>query len=156
MNHLLWLQVSKLVVSHDGRYLFTTGGSDASVHMWEVNVKSVFTWISFCRCTTAKNKQQIEGFWPEWCIWTIYHCRDTPFWLETLEINTNQPPHPVPKIQTKRKILTNQPNQTKQNNNIKILDILESSFGISLKGIYISSVSLEWRSHEPKGCTSLL
>ena len=28
---------------------------------------------------------QYEGFRPGWCILTIYHCRDTPFWLETLE-----------------------------------------------------------------------
>ena len=24
-----------------------------------------------------------KGFQPEWCILTIYHCRDIPFWLET-------------------------------------------------------------------------
>ena len=28
----------------------------------------------------------IEGFRPEWCICTICHCRDTPFWSETLYI----------------------------------------------------------------------
>ena len=28
----------------------------------------------------------IEGFRPEWYILTIYHCRDKPFWLETLEL----------------------------------------------------------------------
>ena len=27
-----------------------------------------------------------EGFRPEWCISTIYHCRDIPFWLETLDL----------------------------------------------------------------------
>ena len=32
----------------------------------------------------------------------------------------------------------------------------ESSFGIGLKGMYISFMNLEWRSHEPKGNTSLL
>ena len=26
-----------------------------------------------------------EGFQSEWCISTINHCRDTPFWLETLD-----------------------------------------------------------------------
>ena len=31
-----------------------------------------------------------------------------------------------------------------------------SSFGIGLKGMCISSVDIEWRSHEPKGCASLL
>ena len=25
-----------------------------------------------------------EDFRPEWDISTIYHCKDTPFWLETL------------------------------------------------------------------------
>ena len=32
------------------------------------------------------NWYQIEGFRPEWYISTIYHCRDIPFWLETLEM----------------------------------------------------------------------
>ena len=32
----------------------------------------------------------------------------------------------------------------------------ESSLGVGLKGMYMSSVSWEWRSHEPKGCTCLL
>ena len=27
-----------------------------------------------------------EGFQPEWCISTIYHCRDTPFWSVTLDL----------------------------------------------------------------------
>ena len=27
-----------------------------------------------------------KGFRPEWCISTIYHCRDTPFWWETLNL----------------------------------------------------------------------
>ncbi|KAL8575873.1 hypothetical protein ACOMHN_014878 [Nucella lapillus] len=29
--------VSNIVVSHDGSYVFTAGGADASVHMWEIN-----------------------------------------------------------------------------------------------------------------------
>ena len=29
---------------------------------------------------------EIEGFQPEWCISTIYHAWDTPFWLGTLEM----------------------------------------------------------------------
>ena len=28
----------------------------------------------------------IEGFQPEKYIWTTYHCRDIPFWLETLNM----------------------------------------------------------------------
>ena len=30
--------------------------------------------------------QDIESFWPEWCISIIYHAWDTPFWLGTLEL----------------------------------------------------------------------
>ena len=33
----------------------------------------------------------IEGFRPEWYISTIYHCRDAPFWSETLDIFFRQP-----------------------------------------------------------------
>ncbi|PVD31166.1 hypothetical protein C0Q70_06577 [Pomacea canaliculata] len=33
--------VTNLVVSHDGRYLFTAGGLDATVHMWEVNINAL-------------------------------------------------------------------------------------------------------------------
>ena len=28
----------------------------------------------------------IEGFWPEWCLSTIYHAWDTPFWLGILDM----------------------------------------------------------------------
>lgn len=31
--------VANMVCSYDGRYLFTAGGPDATVHMWEVNIK---------------------------------------------------------------------------------------------------------------------
>ena len=30
--------------------------------------------------------QNIEDFRPERCISTIYHCKDIPFWSETLDI----------------------------------------------------------------------
>ncbi|KAK6192834.1 hypothetical protein SNE40_004236 [Patella caerulea] len=33
--------VSNLVCSYDGRYLFTAGGSDSAVHMWEVNINAL-------------------------------------------------------------------------------------------------------------------
>ena len=33
-----------------------------------------------------KHTHNIEGFKPEWCITTIYHAWDTPFWSGTLDI----------------------------------------------------------------------
>ena len=30
--------------------------------------------------------KDIEGFWPEWFLFTIYHAWDTPFWSGTLDI----------------------------------------------------------------------
>ena len=30
--------------------------------------------------------ENLEGFRPEWCISTIHHASDTPFWPRTLEI----------------------------------------------------------------------
>ena len=38
------------------------------------------TCTSVCECLVY-----IEGFQPDWYISTQYHCRDTPFWLETLD-----------------------------------------------------------------------
>jgi hypothetical protein len=34
--------VENMVCSYDGKYLFTAGGCDAIVHMWEINIKYVF------------------------------------------------------------------------------------------------------------------
>ena len=31
-------------------------------------------------------QEDVEGFRPEWCISTIYHAWDTPFWLGTLKL----------------------------------------------------------------------
>ena len=31
--------VSNMVPSYDGKYLFTAGGGDTSVHMWHINLK---------------------------------------------------------------------------------------------------------------------
>ena len=31
-------------------------------------------------------RDNIEGFLPEWCILTISHCKDIPFWSETLDM----------------------------------------------------------------------
>ena len=31
-------------------------------------------------------EEHIKAFQPQWYISTIYHCRDTPFWLETLDM----------------------------------------------------------------------
>ena len=33
--------VENMVCSYDGKYLFTAGGADATVHMWEINVRYV-------------------------------------------------------------------------------------------------------------------
>lgn len=33
--------VSNLVCSYDGKYLFSAGGTDASVHMWEINISAL-------------------------------------------------------------------------------------------------------------------
>ncbi|KAH3752676.1 hypothetical protein DPMN_187300 [Dreissena polymorpha] len=33
--------VANMVCSYDGRYLFTAGGNDATVHMWEINVNAL-------------------------------------------------------------------------------------------------------------------
>lgn len=31
--------VSDMAVSHDGKYLFSAGGGDTTVHMWHINLK---------------------------------------------------------------------------------------------------------------------
>ena len=33
----------------------------------------------------TKTKTKFDGFQPEWCISTIYHCREIPFWSEALD-----------------------------------------------------------------------
>ena len=35
---LFCIQVANLAVSHDGKHVFTAGGTDATVHMWDVNL----------------------------------------------------------------------------------------------------------------------
>ena len=42
---------------------------------------------------THKPHIQIKGFWPEWCISTIYHAWDTPFWLGTLKMHAHTYTH---------------------------------------------------------------
>ena len=39
-------------------------------------------------CIVPLRMANIEGFRPEWCISTIYHAWDTPFWLGTLNIHS--------------------------------------------------------------------
>ena len=49
------------------------------VRLYQDPYKFIFQYRSNVRI-------QIEGFWPERCISTIYHAWDTPFWPGTLEI----------------------------------------------------------------------
>ena len=44
---------------------------------------------SFIQNSLKEQEEQIKGSQPEWCISTIYHAWDTPFWLETLEMLKN-------------------------------------------------------------------
>ena len=56
---------------------------------WDNNSKSFVNSAiqdQQCPCSAMHGLLYIEGFRPEWHISTIYHCRDTPFWSETLEI----------------------------------------------------------------------
>lgn len=39
LSHLLLLQVTEIVCSFDGRYVFTSGGEDCVVNMWTVNTE---------------------------------------------------------------------------------------------------------------------
>ncbi|XP_033747234.1 cilia- and flagella-associated protein 251-like isoform X1 [Pecten maximus] len=34
-------EVANMACSHDGKYIFTTGGTDSTVHMWEINLKAL-------------------------------------------------------------------------------------------------------------------
>ena len=55
-------------------------------------------WVCAMECMCAQTRPQfilsfervfegnIEGFQPEWCISTIYHALDIPFWSGTLDI----------------------------------------------------------------------
>ena len=46
----------------------------------------IHTYILTHTHTHTHTRIYIEGFWPEWCISTIYHAWDIPFWLGTLDI----------------------------------------------------------------------
>ena len=43
-------------------------------------------WLTQKSLDNEKAWEYIKGFQPEWCISTIYHTWDTPFWLETLNM----------------------------------------------------------------------
>ena len=42
-------------------------------------------WSNILIVIGKVTEQHFEGLRPEWYISTIYHCRDIPFWLETLQ-----------------------------------------------------------------------
>ena len=46
----------------------------------------------------------IEGSRPEWCISTIYHACDTPFWLGTLELCCTMPATVCAHIKTSKEL----------------------------------------------------
>ena len=48
----------------------------------------------------------IEGFQPEWCISTIYHAWDTPFWSGTLDILTHTHTHTWTHTHTRMHVCT--------------------------------------------------
>ena len=39
-----------------------------------------------CFCCYSSSDMHVKGFGPEWCISTVYHCRDIPFWSETFDV----------------------------------------------------------------------
>ena len=64
-------------------------------YTWSLCVKKKkqgeLRWVLAALKVVSWNNQSfdhlhIEGFGPEWCILTIYHCKEIPFWLETLEL----------------------------------------------------------------------
>ena len=44
------------------------------------------TYVSHSTVCGMIGEKQIDGFLPEWYIFTMIYSRDTPFWSETLEI----------------------------------------------------------------------
>ena len=66
---------------------------------------SVWHLVPILTCINISVWHHFEGFRPEWCISTIYHAWDTPFWLGTLDlvpiltcINTSVWHHLVPTL----------------------------------------------------------
>ena len=53
-------------------------------------LQSLLSW-HFSWPHLKMERTHIRGLPPEWCISTIYHCRDIPFWLETLDIQAQTP-----------------------------------------------------------------
>ena len=43
-------------------------------------------YLSIWNLLNYSEQEQTEGFRPNWCVSTIYHAWDTPFWSGTLEI----------------------------------------------------------------------
>ena len=86
--------------AHRGISLVSYTGSARcnSLRSRKCKTKSLYKILSICQCKKANKmkehktfKTYIEGFLPEWYISTIYHCRDTLFWSETLDIQPYPP-----------------------------------------------------------------
>ena len=56
--------------------------------MWILRVLSCTSAYPVVHLMWSMCQRHIEGFWPEWCISTVYHAWDTPFWPGTLEMFT--------------------------------------------------------------------
>ncbi len=70
---VMYYQVTDLVCSFDGKYLFTSGGSDLTVNMWSIAVSSL----------EISSKQGGEGIEP--FVALIEGGRDGFFWQEIKE-----------------------------------------------------------------------
>ena len=54
------------------------------IKCWEEQSQGIVV-LTACQLL-QRSLHDLEGFRPEWYILTIYHCKDIPFWLETLDL----------------------------------------------------------------------